>query len=500
MLTRTLAAGAALLLVLVLAGSASAATLRADYRFQGSHASAVGQAPAAQDIGPGTNAFATDSIDGPRQVLTFPNGNGISVSTQGIAGAGEYTIVALFRLADMGTATTYRRIFDFKNGTHDNGIYYRGGQLTIYRGDHPSDPVISGGNTVVPGVYAQVTVTRETDNRFWTAYLNGNLAVSVDDVAGDGVLSSNVLRLFRDFGGANETSAGALARLRIWDGALTEQQIAALDRVVPDGDGDGRDDDLDNCPTAPNVNQANGDGDAQGDACDPDHDNDSVPNASDNCPLLPNVDQANADGGADGGDACDEDDDNDGVPDASDPEPRNALIPGPFGATNGNDTLSGTPAADKICGLLGNDVINGVAGNDTLYGDACDKKAKLIVGAQIPTDGNDKLNGGDGNDALYGAGGKDTLKGGKGKDKLFGGDGNDTLSGEDGKDTLDGGKGNDKLTGGKDVNSYKGGAGDDTVSARNKKKDTIDCGAGKKDKATVDRIDKVKGCETVSRK
>jgi hypothetical protein len=50
------------------------------------------------------------------------------------------------------------------------------------------------------------------------------------------------------------------------------------------------------------------------------------------------------------------------------------------------------------------------------------------------------------------------------------------------------------------VNTYKGGTGDDTVSARNKKKDTIDCGAGKKDRATVDRIDKVKGCEKVSRK
>jgi alpha-tubulin suppressor-like RCC1 family protein len=173
--------------------------------------------------------------------------------------------------------------------------------------------------------------------------------------------------------------------------------------------------------------------------------------------------------------------------------------PGPGGATNGDDVLNGTAAADKICGLFGNDIVNGLAGNDTLFGDACDDKTKRLFGAQATTDGNDKLNGGDGNDTMYGAGGKDTMKGGKGKDKLFGGDGNDTLSGEAGSDSLDGGRGNDKLTGGADVNKYKGGDGNDVLSARNGKKETVDCGKGSKDKATVDRTDTVKGCETVSR-
>ena len=54
-------------------------------------------------------------------------------------------------------------------------------------------------------------------------------------------------------------------------------------------------------------------------------------------------------------------------------------------------------------------------------------------------------------------------------------------------------------TGGAGVNVYKGGAGDDTLSAKNGKKETVDCGAGRKDKATVDKVDKVKGCEKVTR-
>jgi Ca2+-binding RTX toxin-like protein len=186
------------------------------------------------------------------------------------------------------------------------------------------------------------------------------------------------------------------------------------------------------------------------------------------------------------------------VPDDTDPEPANPSVPGAFGSTNSNDTLDATGVGETICGLLGNDVINALAGNDTVFGDLCDVKAKLTA-AQAGVGGNDTIDGGAGNDTLYGAGGADRLLGADGADKLFGGAGNDTLDGGKGKDSLDGGAGNDKLTGGADVNSYKAGAGDDTVNAKNGKKETVDCGAGKKDSASVDKADKVKGCEKVKR-
>jgi hypothetical protein len=76
----------------------------------------------------------------------------------------------------------------------------------------------------------------------------------------------------------------------------------------PDADLDTVPDDIDNCPTAANADQADADGDGSGNVCDatpngPDADGDGIPDAGDNCPAAPNPDQADADGDR-VGDAC----------------------------------------------------------------------------------------------------------------------------------------------------------------------------------------------------
>ena len=110
-----------------------------------------------------------------------------------------------------------------------------------------------------------------------------------------------------------------------------------------DSDGDGVGDNLDNCRFDANADQANNDGDDEGDVCDVDDDNDGVLDVNDafpfddtrsivdtdldgvgddldNCPVDANADQANNDGD-DEGDVCDVDDDNDGVLDVDDAFP-----------------------------------------------------------------------------------------------------------------------------------------------------------------------------------
>jgi hypothetical protein len=88
--------------------------------------------------------------------------------------------------------------------------------------------------------------------------------------------------------------------------------------TTSDSDGDGIEDTSDNCPTIANPDQANNDGDSEGDACDDDDDNDGIDDTIDNCPFTANPNQENHDGDSEG-DACDNDDDNDGCPDDLDP-------------------------------------------------------------------------------------------------------------------------------------------------------------------------------------
>jgi hypothetical protein len=90
----------------------------------------------------------------------------------------------------------------------------------------------------------------------------------------------------------------------------------------PDSDGDGIPDHVDNCPTVPNPDQEDADENGTGDLCEPgqDADGDGIPNEADNCPAAPNPAQADLDG--DGvGDACDPDIDGDGVDNAEDRYP-----------------------------------------------------------------------------------------------------------------------------------------------------------------------------------
>jgi uncharacterized protein (TIGR03382 family) len=84
-----------------------------------------------------------------------------------------------------------------------------------------------------------------------------------------------------------------------------------------DTDADGVGDACDVCLTTADPEQIDIDADGAGDACDPDIDGDGVPNGTDNCQQIPNAAQVNTDNDVDG-DACDADDDNDGIDDVDD--------------------------------------------------------------------------------------------------------------------------------------------------------------------------------------
>ncbi|WP_373355279.1 M10 family metallopeptidase C-terminal domain-containing protein [Pseudoroseicyclus sp. CXY001] len=167
-----------------------------------------------------------------------------------------------------------------------------------------------------------------------------------------------------------------------------------------------------------------------------------------------------------------------------------------YTAGSGDDSITGTAAANTINGSGGNDVIDGVAGRNKLDGGAGHDTVlgggthDIIYGGGgndvlAGDNGRDRLEGGAGDDEVKGQKGFDTLFGGAGEDKLYGDSGNDLLFGQNGDDTLAGGTfddrleggdgadvlfgggGNDKLFGGNDDDAIFGGFGDDLVLAGN---------------------------------
>jgi Ca2+-binding RTX toxin-like protein len=250
-----------------------------------------------------------------------------------------------------------------------------------------------------------------------------------------------------------DISSGGVLRMAFVD-AGASQGTTVMELRSADGDGDGIDDDVDNCPSVANPGQENNDGDSEGDVCDLDDDNDGVEDGED---AFPNDPSESSDNDNDGiGDNADNDDDNDGHSDddetacGSDPLDANSVceeedeLIATCGGYEVYRDANGQYSAPDFNGTLivGNDYRNHIRGT---HGD------DLILGLG----GNDKIDGKKGNDIICGGDGDDWLKGHKGDDMIFG---------EDGRDKLFGHHGNDLLDGGSDYDSCDGHHGSDTLT------------------------------------
>ena len=185
--------------------------------------------------------------------------------------------------------------------------------------------------------------------------------------------------------------------------------------------------------------------------------------------------------------------------------------PGPDILTGGRgaDTVRGAGGEDTLNGDLGADRLDGGAGDDELSGDPpqgddyytpiIKLRPDVLHGGPgddtlLDSGGANVLAGDSGDDLLVGGAGPDRLLGGSGADRLFGHGGRDLLNGGAGSDRLFGEQGSDFVAGGKGADRLSGGAGADRLSARDRRRDRVECGRGR-DTARIDAEDRVHACE-----
>jgi len=155
-----------------------------------------------------------------------------------------------------------------------------------------------------------------------------------------------------------------------------------------------------------------------------------------------------------------------------------------FRGTEDDDRMAGSKAGDLMFGFDGDDTLDGLDADDCLDGG----------------EGDDRLTARSGNDRAAARAGDDSLTGGSGNDRLYGEEGRDRILGNSGNDMIAGGSGPDLLGAGTGRNRLYGEGGNDSLTSVNRStRDLVDCGPGR-DRAVVDRGDRTRGCETVTRK
>ncbi len=206
---------------------ASGAAVVADYRFESSLKSSVSGAPDLSVEGANNMAFVPDTVLGTnRTVLDFAVGGGVRLDASGLVAAGHlnrdrYTMVALFELNDVGTD----RILDARDTPDTLGLFFQTGKLWI--NGYPA--ATAGG--VIAHQYTQIVLS--DDGQYVRAYQDGVKVLDLIDTQDIAALGANqILNFFRQSNGAY-APGGRVARIRLFDGALTEAEVAALTPVVP---------------------------------------------------------------------------------------------------------------------------------------------------------------------------------------------------------------------------------------------------------------------------
>lgn len=202
------------------AGGASAAEV-ADYRFDLDFSSDIAGAPALEELAPFGGVFAYEPpLD--RNAWLFPAGSGLVLDTGGLLPANQYSIALQVRSR---FDAVYTKLVDTSDRLADHGLYFSYDDLGYFPRAFGDDNEL-----LEPGQWYTVVVTRSPAGEY-VGYIDGVERFRFVDEAGETLIpASGDLYFFRDDleTSDSEHSQGAVARIRLFDTALTPAEVAAL--------------------------------------------------------------------------------------------------------------------------------------------------------------------------------------------------------------------------------------------------------------------------------
>ncbi len=171
------------------------------------------------------NNSLADTLGGPALIslggtlnpanYTFEETQGLRLDN-GFADPGNYSILLHFSFTQL---ESWRKIIDFKERTSDNGLYSLDAALNFV-------PLVVGSPVFALNTPATVILTRNGATDEVVGYVNGVQQISFIDSGDLAVFSSNVAYFFQDdLAVTGENSGGVVDLIRIYDGALTAQEV-----------------------------------------------------------------------------------------------------------------------------------------------------------------------------------------------------------------------------------------------------------------------------------
>ena len=154
-------------------------------------------------------------------VLRFAGGRGLALApTTHVIPSSGYSIEVLFRF---DLLDGFRKVIDFKNGSTDDGLYVLDGCLIFFPKEQDALTRIGSDS------YVQIVLTRDAADRV-VGYVDGVRQFAFDDRGGLAKVSgSDSLRFFVDDATTTEEwSSGAVSQIRLFDQALTANEVALL--------------------------------------------------------------------------------------------------------------------------------------------------------------------------------------------------------------------------------------------------------------------------------